>query len=124
MAVSLIALALVPTLEALQGGIQGGAVHQQHATRHYHLAAKVEEVLAQPFNALDTEAQAAGSPTVATAYSDGAGAADRRLVYLARYDGDDADGDGDSFTGGDQGLLWVKVEIEGEGAGFETLTTL
>ena len=44
-------------------------------------------------------------------------------MFLARYDGDDADSDGDPFTGGDEGLLWVKVEIEGTAHVIETLVS-
>jgi hypothetical protein len=118
----IVAVSLVPALEALQIGILGADVHESRVTLHYHLAGKLEEVLARPFADLAVEAvAAAGSPT---AYSDAAGAPDRRLVYLAGYDGDDADGDGDPFTGADPGLLWVRVEIESTPYVLETLTSL
>ena len=52
-----------------------------------------------------------------------AGDASRRLVYVAGYDGDDADGDGDPFTGADDGLLWVEVEIENTSVAVACLTS-
>ena len=122
-ATALLAVGLVPALEALQQGVAGGEIHATLTSDHYHLTAKMEEALAQPFAALEAAATAAGGPTVPTTYSDAAGEADRRLVYLAGYDGDDADGDGDPFTGADEGLLWVKVEIEDTGAAVACLTS-
>ena len=54
-------------------------------------------------------------------YSDAAGTESRRLVFLARYDGDDGDGDKDPFTGTDAGLLWVRVTIEDSPRSLETV---
>ena len=72
----LIAIALVPAIEALAPGVQGAGIHRSQAGRHYHLAGKLEEVLAQPFNALDDEAQTVSDPSVATVYSDAGGSTD------------------------------------------------
>ena len=85
---------------------------------HYRLLSKLEEVLAEPFSTVF--AQAAG-PTVATVYSDLAGSVDRRVVFIASYDGDNADADNDPFTGPDPDLLWVRVEIEGSAAALQAL---
>jgi len=117
-AVALLALCLVPALDALQTGVLGAATHNTQAVDHYAVAGRLEEVLAEPFSSLDAAAVAAGGPTVPTSYS-----AAPLLVYLARYDADDADGDGNPFTGGDDGLLWVRVAVEGGGASLETLTS-
>ena len=119
----ILAIALVPAMAALQTGLAGAAVHESHVVQHYRMLGKLEEVLAEPFGTLDTEALAVGSPSVATSYSDILGSENRRVVFLARYDGDDADSDGDPFTGGDEGLLWVKVEIEGTAHVTETLVS-
>jgi hypothetical protein len=119
-ATALVALALVPALEALEIGITGSGIHESELTRHYHLVAKLEEVLARPFAELEAEEQAAGGAH--TSYSDASGP-DRRLVYLSGHDGDDADGDGDTSTGMDPGLLRVRVEIEATAHVLETLTT-
>jgi hypothetical protein len=80
--------------------------------------------LAKPFDELDTEAVTINNPNVAsTLYSDLAGSSDRRLVYLSRYDADNADGNGNVFDGADEGLLWVKVEIEATSQSIEGLTS-
>lgn len=121
-ATMLIAITLVPALEALQGAIAGAEVHEDLATQQYYLQSKLEEVLAKSFNQLDAAALAAGSSTVATSYSDVSGTANRRLVYLSKYDADNADSDNNGFTGVDDNLLWVRVEIENTSLSFETLT--
>ena len=119
----LLALTLVPALDALQPAVKGTGIHESEAVRHFHLMAKLESVLAQPFGMLDDEALALSDPTLPSPnYSDASGANDRRLVYLSRYDADNADGDGDVFSGTDQGLLWIRIELEGTGKSIETLT--
>ena len=120
LATTILALALVPALDALRVGVQGSGVHRDRAIQHYRLVGVMETVLAEPFGKLQSEAAAAaGAPT---AYSDPGGTPDRRLVYLAGWDGDDADGDGDPTTGVDPGLLYVRVEIAGTGLRLESLT--
>ncbi len=114
LATALLALALVPALEALEIGVRGGGVHEAEVGRHYRALGAMEEVLAQPFADLQAEAiAAAGAPTT---YSDPPGTPDRRLVYLSGYDAD-----GDSVD--DPGLLRVRVEIEATAHVLETLTT-
>ena len=120
----LIAVALVPVLESMQTAQLGAGVQQSLSTQHYHLTAKVEEVLAQPFGALAAAATAAGSPTTATIFSDASGTINRRLVFIAEYDGDNADADDNPFTGTDFGLLWLRVEIENTAQQYETLISL
>lgn len=117
----LLALTLVPALDALLVAVSGTSVHESYVVDHNRLNSRMEEVLADPFSDLDAEAQAVGSPTTPTAYSDAGGTPGRLLVFLARYDGDDADADGDPFTGGDAGLLWVQTAIENTDYNLETL---
>lgn len=117
----LLAVSLVPALEALQTATLGSGIHASRVVAHRLLTAKMEEVLAERFASLEAaEVAAGGAPT---AYSDPVASPDRRLVYLSRYDGDNADADGDFFTGTDDGLLWVRVEIEGTSLALESLTT-
>ncbi len=118
----LIAITLVPALEALQGAIAGSEVHEELTTKQYYLQSKLEEVLAKSFGDLEAAALAAGSNTVATSFSDVIGAANRRIVYLSKYDVDNADSDNNYFTGVEDDLLWVRVEIENTSLSFETLT--
>jgi type II secretory pathway component PulJ len=122
LATFLLAIVLVPTLESLGSGIQSSNLHAARATDHYRLSGKLEEVLAKPFAELVQQADSAGGPTaIVTAYSDMAGTQGRRLVYLARYDGDNADADNNPFSGDDQGLLWVEVQLEDASAVLHTL---
>lgn len=110
----LMALALIPALESLELGVRGSGVHRNELVRHQRMMAKLEEVLAEPFAALEAEALAAGGG--ASAYSDAVGAEDRRLVTLTAFD---ADGD----TQPDAGILRVRVAIEATPHILETLTT-
>lgn len=121
-ATALIALAMVPAIDGLQAGLQGAEAHVEMTEAGFHLASALEEVLAQPFASLDAAATAAGHFKTPTSYSDALGSERRRLVYLWRYDADDADGDGDRFTGGEDDLLWVRVELENTSRALETLT--
>ena len=124
-ATALIAVTLVPAIKALRPATLGMSIHEAQTVRHYALTAMLEAVVARPFSELDTEAVTINDPTVAsTLYSDLPATNNRRLVYLSRYDGDNADGNGDFFdVGMDEGLLWVRVEIEGTDQAIEGLTS-
>ena len=119
----LIAILLVPALDAMQSGIQGSGIHTQLAQNQYRMISKMEETLAVPYNKLLEKADlvADSKILIPPPYSDAAGTGSRRLVFLARYDGDDADGDKDPFTGTDAGLLWVRVTIEDSPRALETV---
>lgn len=124
-ATALIAITMVPAIEALKPATLGMSIHEEQTVQHYELTARLEQVLARPFSELDDEAVAISNPTVASAiYSDTAGQANRRLVYLSRYDADNADGNNNFFDAGvDEGLLWVRVEFEGTVQAIESLTS-
>ena len=111
-AVVVLALALVPALEALQVAFSGSAVQIDVVLWQQQLATRMEDVVAEPFSNLDDAAQAAGNETTPSSYSDAAGGPDRVLVFLSGYDGDNADADNNLFTGTDPGLLWVRIAIE------------
>jgi Tfp pilus assembly protein PilV len=119
----LIAIVLLPLLDAIQGAGASSDAHRNASEQHFHLTARLEEVLAEPFTALAAEAAAAGSGSNPASYSDAVGSDNRRLVYLSLYDGDNADADGLPFTGVDAGLMWVRVEIEGSLLSIETLVS-
>lgn len=133
-AAALIAIALLPAMDALYTGMMGSDVYQASANQHYATLAKIEDVLAESYGTLTSAAAAAGSESTPSSYSDAAGLPDRRLVFIALYDADNADGDGDVFTvpdpnaDGDNnsytgytGLLWVRVEVEGSITFLESL---
>lgn len=117
-AVILIAVTVVPAMNAIRGAMATATADNLATVNHYRLISKMEEVLAEPFVTL---AAAAAGPGTATVYSDTAGSVDRRVVFIAPYDGDNADADKDPFTGGDPDLLWIKVEIEGSVSVLQTL---
>ncbi len=108
----ILALALAPAMQSLYSGLRSNEVHLAQLQLHHRAENMMVEMLGTPFDELDAEAQAVADPTVATAYSDAPATADRRLVYLSRFDGNNADADDDDFTGIDDGLLWIRVEIE------------
>ena len=107
-----LAICLPPALEALGAANRAAGMERAATARRYRLAGRLEDVLAQQYAALDTAATAAGGPTTPTSYSDAMGTTDRRLIFIARYDIDNADADGNVFTGGDAGLLWVRIALE------------
>ncbi len=121
-AIALLAIALVPAMHALQTSVVGTDIHASLASGHYRLSSRLEELLAEPFADLSDAAIAAGAPTTPSSYSDPAGPPVRLLVYLSLYDGDNADADNDTFTGGDADLVWIRVEIEGTVHSIQTVT--
>lgn len=118
----IVVVALIPGIEAISSGLKSTQAHVELTETQFHVTSRLEELLAQPLSSLDIEAVAVANPTVATSFSDAPGALRRRLVYLSRYDGDDADADGNRFTGGDEGLIWIRVEVENSNIAIETLT--
>ena len=117
----LLALVTVPAINALHTGIVGSAVHADLADNHFRITSKMEQLLSEPFASLADAATAAGGETNPSSYSEAAGPPGRLVVYLAFYDGDNADGDGLPFTGGDLDLLWIRVEAEGTVHAIETI---
>lgn len=122
----LIGIILVPALQALQSGSQGAILHQQYSIDQQLLASKMEQLLANEYNALSDAAMAAGDPTTLSSYSDTVISTDgrtlNRQVYLSPYDGDNADNDNNPFTGTDSNLLWLRVAIENSSRSVESLT--
>lgn len=112
LAIIILSLALVPALETLQTAFTGVTAADSLLDVRQKLVTTMEQILAEPFASLENAALAAGSETVPSSYSESAGTADRALVYLSRYDGDNADGNDNPFNGTDDGLLWVRVAIE------------
>lgn len=129
-ALFLVAIALVPAMDALQTGITGANVHKAYTAEYYSQLQKMEELQATPFTGLLNAAKVAANNTTPTSFSDASGIANRNLVYIALYDADanpfsitdtNADGDNDPYTGNTANLLWVKVLTEGSAQGLETL---
>ncbi len=120
----LIVLMLIPAMDALAPAIQGVTVHEELVTEHYRLRAKLEETLAQPYADLSVEADVLGDPAILSPlYSDPVATPERRLVYLAHIDGDNADADDDPFTGVENDLLWIKVNVAGNHRSLESVVS-
>lgn len=117
----LLTVLLVPAIQALQTSVTGANVHSEIAVDQSRLTTRMEELLAEPFGDLEAAAVAAGGPGVSTSYSDPSGPAGRLIVYLSPYDGDNADVDDDPFSGTDDGLLWIRVEVEDTTLSLQTL---
>ncbi len=118
----ILAICITPALEALYSGIQGSGIAKTTAVDILYLNDKMAEIQNQAFSLLSA---AAGNPTSPSSYSDVITTADNRqlsrTVYLSRYDGNNADGDDNGFTGTDNDLIWIKVELAGTAYSVETL---
>ena len=120
LSVVLLAVLLVPALQALQSGVAGGQ-NPALATRQLALRDKMEQVLAKPFAGLNAQTYLENNSTSANAsLSDLASAPDRRVVVLYRYA---ATTSGGASSLADTGLLYVSVYYEAEGSvnGLNTL---
>jgi len=124
-AANLVAMKLVPAMEAFMPAAKGKNYTQSLIEDRYQLTAKLEDVMAASFSEVDSEALTTASPTVASSYSDVVTYPDGRQitrnVLLSRYDGDNADANNNPFDGIDAGLLWVRVEIAGTSLSVESL---
>lgn len=120
-----IAMALPAALDAMSLSLRNGDQALTSESYYWALNAKMEMVSAQSYSNLDSAATAAGSINTPTTYSDPPGSIPRVLVYLSRYDGDNADADNDPFTGTDNRLLFIRVVVEQVSTmTLETLATL
>ena len=111
----LLAVLAVPALRDLRASVKGGATSAM-AARSPVLGAKMEEVLSHPFPDLYAETYKSGGALIASmgvnvSLSDTAGATDRRVVVLYRYD---SSAKASSIL--DTGLLYVSVYYEAEGS--------
>lgn len=116
-ALVLISVALVPALDTLQTNTRGVPALLSVATRDALLRAKMEEVLAKPFDAVNAETYLSGGNTttsVSAALSDPSGP-DRRVVILYRTE------DGSQVSTNNTGLVRVRVAWEAGGTALETL---
>ena len=113
LSVVLLAVLLVPALEALQSGIAGGQ-GAALAARQLALRDRMEQVLARPFYDLYRETYPPGSNTtsVRATFSDPVDAPDRRVVVLHRYN---ASAVPPAWSANDTGLLFVRVYYEADG---------
>jgi hypothetical protein len=113
LSVVLLAVLLVPAVEALQTAILGRPTAAA-TPGTLALQSKMEQVLAAPFSRIYGESYAAGGNTptsVSALFSDAAGTPDRRIVVIYRYDASTK-----TLSGADTGLAYVSVYYEAQGA--------
>ncbi len=122
-AVVLLAIAIVPALDALSNATRGAPTADRDDDLWQAVANKLSDVAGARFDDLDTAASLAGSATTASLFSDASGATPRVMIYLSRYDGDNADGDNNPFTGTDADLIWVRAAITDPPVEMTTLVT-
>lgn len=122
-AVVLLAVVLMPALDALSNATRNAPVAAQDDTLWMSVANKLNEVSGSRFDELDAAATTAGGASNASTLSDPVNTSPRVLVYLSRYDGDNADGDNDGFTGTDPDLIWVRAAIADTPVSLHTLVT-
>lgn len=120
-AVVLLAIVIVPALDALTNTVHGSPLADQDDDLWQAVANKLSEVSAARFDDLDAAASMAGNPTTASLYSDASTVSPQVLVYLSRYDGDNADGDNNPFTGTDADLIWIRAVISDPPVEMSTL---
>ena len=119
----LLAVVLVPALEALGNAARNAPTAAQDDALWMSAANKLREVTGSRFDDLDSAATAAGGQNNASSLSDLGGSTPRVLIYLSRYDGDNADGDDNGFTGVDADLIWVRAAIADTPVSLHTLVT-
>ncbi len=129
LAIVLIAICLVPAMEALGPAFSNIAEKEKFSENSMALRSKLEEVLAAPWSDLEDEAVPEGSPLIPTIFSEAPytmpdGRQITLNVYISGYDGNNADADDDPFSGIDSGLLYVKVTVEGTPQQMETLVSI
>ena len=112
LSVILLAMLLVPAMQALNTAILGGS--NNLAAKQLSLRSKMEEVLSKPFGKLYAETYLSGGNTttsVSANFSDVSGAAGRRIVVFYRFDAAT-----NALSSNDTGLLYVSVYYEAEGS--------
>jgi prepilin-type N-terminal cleavage/methylation domain-containing protein len=118
----LLSILLVPAIQALQTGVAGSNVHAEITDDQFRVVSRLEELIAEPFADLSLAATGAGGAASETTYSELPGVPGRLLVYLAFYDGDNADTDNNPFTGGEADLIWIRIAAEGTVFELQTVT--
>ncbi|MGB2833265.1 MAG: hypothetical protein WBC07_09965 [Methylotenera sp.] len=111
LSVILLAILLVPAMQALNSAISGGSSNV--AARQLALRSKMEEVLSKPYKQLYDITSLSGGNTVTSVsadLSDASGTA-RRVVVLYRYDTTT-----NSLSATDTGVLYVSVYYEDAGS--------
>lgn len=135
-AATLMTIALVPAINALNAGLSAASINVTISQEHYEAVSAMEQILAEPFSTLVSAAAGAGNETTATTYSTTLTSGVALNVFIALYDAENADSDDDPFTVPDpnldgdnnvysnyDGVLWIRVAPAGSITQLDTLTT-
>ena len=117
----ILAVALVPAAESLRAASDASHQVRQRVPLQYEALGYFENLMANSLGALEAEAIATGGTAPSTLYSEPVGTPERMLVTVSPHDIDDADGDGDTLTGTESGVVHVRLEVEGQGIVMETV---
>ncbi|MFK8030339.1 MAG: hypothetical protein AB8G18_08860 [Gammaproteobacteria bacterium] len=117
-AAAVIAVSAFPVSTALKHAMNSADHSQQSTVRHFQLLEKMEEVLSYPYSDLVLQSGTVFRPGD---WSDDAGVADQRLVYIVPADGDNADLDNDLLTGVDNDFLLIRVEYANQNGRLEAI---
>ncbi len=111
-AVFLVAVLLVPAMDALRSSSAGASFQEQQLHEYYALRAMAERIKSRPFGELESAAIDETTPTtLSDTIAMGNGETVSVDVYIAGHDADNADLDNNPRTGVDDGILWVRVAI-------------
>ena len=112
LSVVLLAVLLVPAMQALNAAISGGS--SDLTAKQLKLRSKMEEVLSKPYQQLYDITSLSGGNTVtsiSTSLSDASGTDNRRVVVLYRYDTAT-----NTLSSTDTGVLYVSVYYQDAGS--------
>lgn len=107
-----LAIALIPASDAFRAASRQAELSREMLLQHYRALASLEVTQTRTFGQLVSEANSTSGTTPST-WSDASGSAYRRLVYVARFDFDNADNDNNDATGVDNGVIRIRVLVEG-----------
>lgn len=111
-AVLMLAILLIPAMDALRTALSSSKNHEQLLLQHYALRSKIENLLARSFGELEINANGEAIPSsLSDNYLMANGTTVEREVFIAAHDIDNADADNNPRTGTDNGALWLRVSI-------------
>lgn len=108
----ILVIALVPASDAMRAATRQSDYARSLMPQHYRALQALEITQARTFAELLAEANATAGNSPSK-WSDAAGTTNRRVVYIARIDFDNADADDNVTTGVDDRVVRINVQVEG-----------
>ncbi|MFK8017947.1 MAG: type II secretion system protein [Gammaproteobacteria bacterium] len=118
-AIVLISLIALPTAQSIQSALTSARQSIDDANHRFALQSLLETTLVDDFASLSSRAGGSTTPAASSALADG----ETLDLYIASWDIDNADGDDDPFSGADDEVLWVRVQLRGTRLTLSTLVT-